>query len=127
MDRKRIANLTRLKSERAIEQQLAPLTAQVAMATILLDQAVKKKKEAARSFKEVEQSLAQAVVVAKSAEEAEVAVRAEYQKAIKKLTSAAQLVQTTGSARAVVQREQAEAEHARVRFQVANRLMLTNP
>ncbi len=127
MDRKRIANLTRLKSERAIEQQRAPLTAQVAMAIILLDQAVKNKKEAARSFKEVEQSLAQAVVVAKSAEEAEVAVRAEYQKAIKKLTSAAQLVQTTGSARAVVQREQAEAEHARVRFQVANRLMLTNP
>jgi hypothetical protein len=127
IDRKRLAKLTKLKSERATEQQRATLIAQIAMATILLDQAVKEKNEAARSFKEAEQSLAQAAVDAKSAEEAEVAARSEYQEAIKKLTSAAQLAQITGSARAVVHREQAEAEHVRTRFLVANRLMLTNP
>jgi len=92
-----------------------------------LDQAAVEEKIALQSFKALEQSLAQTLASEKTAEEAEVAARMEYAMLIKRLTSASQAAQTAGDAGAVVQRESAEAEHVMARFQVTNRLALTNP
>ena len=127
MDRKRHASRDKLNSERAMEQQRVVLASQVTMAVVLLDQAAAEEKIALQSFKALEQSLAQTQASVKTAEEAEVAARMEYEMLLKRLTSASQAAQAAGNARAVVHREEAEAEHAMARFQVANRLALTNP
>ncbi|MCH2377989.1 MAG: hypothetical protein MK236_01070, partial [Pedosphaera sp.] len=127
MDRKRQASRDKMNSERAMEQQRVVLASQVTMAVVLLDQAAAEEKIALQSFKALEQSLAQTQASVKTAEEAEVAARMEYEMLLKRLTSASQAAQAAGNARAVVHREEAEAEHAMARFQVANRLALTNP
>ena len=127
MDRKRHASRDKLNSERAMEQQRVVLASQVTMAVVLLDQAAAEEKIALQFFKALEQSLAQTQASVKTAEEAEVAARMEYEMLLKRLTSASQAAQAAGNARAVVHREEAEAEHAMARFQVANRLALTNP
>ena len=127
MDRKRHADRDKQISERALEQQRALLASQVAIATLLLDRVAREEKAAEQSFKGLEVANPQAQAAVKTTEAAEVAARMEYEMLIKQLTSASQKAQAAKGARATIQREQAEAEHALARFQVANRLALINP
>jgi hypothetical protein len=110
-----------------MERQLVFLAGQARMATVFLDQTEVEDNIAMQLFAALELSLAQAQVELKTVEEVEGAARMEYEMLIKRLTSANQAAQAAGDARAVVQREKAEAEHVIARFQATNRLALTNP
>jgi len=103
------------------------LANQVTRGVAFLKQAVTEEKMAMHYFTILGQSSDRAQAAAKTTEEAEVATRTEYEMLIKRLTSASQAAKVVGSARAVVQRERAEAEHVMARFQVANRMALASP
>ena len=127
MDRKWQVDHDKHISERALETQRTLFAGQVSVSILLLDQIVREEKAAEQLFKGLEVSNPHAQAAVKTAEEAEVAARMEYEMLIKQLTSAAQKAQAAKSTRATIQREQAEAKHAMVRFQIANRLALDNP